>query len=85
MAQHLRASIATLPEEPDHYVLTFHGIPRRYIETGDPYRRQCEHTAALLADAMHWADSEWRVGFQSRVGPEQWLRLGHHCRQPALS
>ena len=62
-----------LNEAPDKFVITFHGIPNRYIQTGDPYREQCEHTARLLAEAMGWRDDEWLICFQSRFGPEAWL------------
>ncbi len=74
MRAHLQAEIASLAEPPDLFVLSFHGIPRRYIETGDPYRGQCERTADLLAAAMGWRADEWTLAFQSRFGPEDWLR-----------
>lgn len=73
MKQHLLETIASLPKQPDKYVITFHGIPNRYIQTGDPYRQQCERTAHLLAEAMGWREDEWLIGFQSRFGPEKWL------------
>ncbi len=58
---------------PDRYLITFHGIPARYVDEGDPYRRQCETTARLLADALELKDQEWVLGFQSRFGKEAWL------------
>lgn len=70
---HLTQQIAQLPYRPDKIVLSFHGIPNRYIQTGDPYRIQCERTAQLLARAMNWSDGDWLVSFQSRFGPEKWL------------
>jgi protoporphyrin/coproporphyrin ferrochelatase len=73
MCQHLRQTIAVLPAPPDKYVISFHGIPARYIQTGDPYRQQCEHTAQLLAQAMGWHAENWMLCFQSRFGPEAWL------------
>ncbi len=73
MQAHLNDVIDSLPAEPDKYLLTFHGIPNRYIVTGDPYRQQCEHTAKLLAAAMGWRDEQWTISFQSRFGPEAWL------------
>ena len=69
----LQAEIAALDAPPDITLLTFHGIPARYVRTGDPYRAQCEETARLLADAMGWREDQWRIGFQSRFGPENWL------------
>ena len=74
LTAHLRAQVAALDEPPDKFVITFHGIPRRYVETGDPYRDQCEITARLLAEAMGWRDDEWLLCFQSRFGPEDWLQ-----------
>lgn len=73
MKQHLEETLTTLPEAPDKFVITFHGIPRRYTETGDPYRQQCEHTAQLLASALGWTPDQWCISFQSRFGPEHWL------------
>jgi protoporphyrin/coproporphyrin ferrochelatase len=54
-------------------VLSFHGIPQRYADTGDPYPAQCAQTAQLLAAAMGWSDAEWTLSYQSRFGPEAWL------------
>lgn len=73
MANHLRNTIASMEAPPDVTILTFHGIPARYVRSGDPYRAQCEHTADLLAAAMGWTKDQWRIGFQSRFGPENWL------------
>ncbi len=73
MRDHLRAHLADLDAPPDKFILTFHGIPNRYIKTGDPYRAQCERTAALLAEAMGWRADDWLICFQSRFGPEKWL------------
>jgi ferrochelatase len=73
MRAHLQERISQLEEAPDKFVITFHGIPKRYIDTGDPYRQQCERTAFLLAQAMGWHAEEWVLCFQSRFGPEKWL------------
>ncbi len=73
MRRHLIAQIEAMDAPPDVTILTFHGIPNRYVQTGDPYRAQCEETARLLAAAMGWDDSQWRLSFQSRFGPERWL------------
>jgi protoporphyrin/coproporphyrin ferrochelatase len=74
MRQHLQAEIATRPQQSDKFIITFHGIPNRYIQTGDPYRQQCEQTASLLAESMGWRDEEWTLSFQSQFGPEKWLQ-----------
>ncbi|MGH8704005.1 MAG: ferrochelatase [Burkholderiales bacterium] len=59
--------------EPDVLVMSFHGLPRRAIERGDPYFRQCMNTAELLAQALRLEQERYRVGFQSRFGPAQWI------------
>lgn len=60
--------------EPDVLVMSFHGLPLREIERGDPYLRQCMHTAQLLARALGLAKERFRVGFQSRFGAAAWIR-----------
>jgi protoporphyrin/coproporphyrin ferrochelatase len=71
----LRRRITSAIDEarPDHFVLTFHGLPERYITSGDPYRAHCEQTVAALAGAMSWGDRDYTVAYQSRFGPERWI------------
>ncbi len=73
LKQSVAEAVARLRWTPDRYLITFHGIPQRYVDEGDPYRRQCEETARLLATALGLADDEWTNGFQSRFGKEPWL------------
>ncbi|MGZ5921886.1 MAG: ferrochelatase [Rhizomicrobium sp.] len=54
-------------------LLSAHGLPKRTIETGDPYQWQVEQTARALVDALGIKDLDWSVCYQSRVGPLQWL------------
>lgn len=56
-----------------HLLLSFHGIPRSYVEAGDPYRTQCETTARLLAEALALPATGWSLAFQSRFGKAPWL------------
>ena len=58
----------------DHYVFSFHGIPLRYVQAGDPYREHCERTANLLAKELGLARERWTQVYQSRFGREEWLR-----------
>ena len=60
--------------KPELLVMSFHGIPQEYVDDGDPYRGQCEETARLLANALELDDSMWKLTFQSRLGPKQWLQ-----------
>ena len=55
-------------------LMSFHGIPRRNVELGDPYRAQCETTARLLAQRLGLQAQEWSLSFQSRLGRAEWLQ-----------
>jgi ferrochelatase len=55
-------------------LMSFHGIPRRNVERGDPYLAQCEITAKLLAQSLDLKTNEWSIAFQSRLGRAQWLQ-----------
>jgi ferrochelatase len=57
-----------------HLLISFHGIPERYCQQGDPYFRRCQGTARLLADELLLREGEWSVSFQSRFGPADWLQ-----------
>ncbi|RCS29614.1 ferrochelatase [Rhodanobacter denitrificans] len=54
-------------------LLSFHGIPERYVRLGDPYADQCRRTAQLLRERLQLGEHEMVVSFQSRVGRERWL------------
>ncbi|MES1939172.1 ferrochelatase [Salinisphaera sp. T5B8] len=58
----------------DRLVMSFHGIPKRYVKNGDPYPRDCGITAQLLATELGLTRSEYKVCFQSRFGREPWLQ-----------
>ena len=59
---------------PDRLLFSFHGLPRRYLDAGDPYHCECRKTARLVAERLGLDDGTWLVAFQSRVGREEWLR-----------
>ena len=54
--------------------MSFHGIPKRSVERGDPYERECLETAALLAARLGLNKEDWMVTFQSRFGRAEWLQ-----------
>ena len=58
----------------DKLLLSFHGIPQRYVEAGDPYFRQCQATTQLLRARLGLDESQLVLSFQSRVGREPWLQ-----------
>jgi len=66
----LTRQLAALDFEPDRVLLTFHGMPQRTLELGDPYHCHCRKTARLLSDALQ---REVDVSFQSRFGRAKWL------------
>ena len=66
----VEASLATLDFEPQAIVASFHGMPQRTLELGDPYHCHCQKTARLLGDAL---GREMIVAFQSRFGRAKWL------------
>ncbi len=59
---------------PDRLVMSFHGMPKRAIEKGDPYADQCRRTAELVAAQLGLRDDAWQITFQSRFGAAEWLQ-----------
>lgn len=59
---------------PDHIVFSFHGIPKRYAELGDPYPQHCEATTRAFAEAFGWPMERMTMSYQSLFGREEWLR-----------
>lgn len=57
----------------DHLLVSFHSIPRHYVEAGDPYFCQCQKTARLLKERLSLEDATCSVSFQSRLGRQPWL------------
>jgi ferrochelatase len=57
----------------ERLLLSFHGLPERYVQSGDPYRDQCLATARLLRERLGMTEQTLNVVFQSRVGRERWL------------
>jgi ferrochelatase len=55
-------------------VMSFHGLPERYLKNGDPYHCQCHASARLVAEKLQIPDDAWQVVFQSRFGREEWLK-----------
>lgn len=72
-ARSLKASIANLASPPERVILSFHGVPERFLTEGDPYHCHCLKTARLLREAMGWPEKYAPVAFQSRFGREKWL------------
>jgi ferrochelatase len=74
MAAVVRDDLATLGWEPEHFLLSFHGIPQKYAQRGDPYATHCVRTARLLVEELGWPRDKWTRTFQSRFGRDPWLK-----------
>jgi ferrochelatase len=59
---------------PNRLVLSFHGLPRRTLDRGDPYHCHCQKTARLLATELGLKPEQYTVTFQSRFGRGEWLK-----------
>ncbi len=59
---------------PDKLVMSFHGVPQRTLQLGDPYHCECLKTARLLAERLQLQPEQWTLTFQSRFGKAQWLQ-----------
>ena len=70
----IREEQAKLAWRPDHYILSFHGIPVRYSKAGDPYATHVKRTTKALVARLGWRRGEWTQSFQSLFGREMWLK-----------
>lgn len=70
LKESIETGLAALDFTPDAILASFHGMPVRTLDLGDPYYRQCQKTARLLADAL---GREVTISFQSRFGRARWL------------
>jgi ferrochelatase len=74
LAKSLTDGIAKLPFEPELVLASFHGLPREYLNKGDPYHCQCQKTVRLLREKLGWPKEKLRIVFQSRFGRAEWLQ-----------
>jgi len=74
LAVSIEADLRRLPFEPELILASFHGIPKSYVEDGDPYPTHCAATVRLLQQRMKLDDSNLMLTFQSRFGRAEWLR-----------
>jgi ferrochelatase len=70
----IREELARLSWQPDYHLLSFHGIPIRYAQAGDPYATHVQRTTAGLIERLGWPDDRWARTFQSLFGREEWLK-----------
>jgi len=74
LAQSIENAYETAEAKPDMLVCSYHGVPERYLREGDPYHCQCQKTTRLLKERLGWDDTQIKTTFQSRFGPEEWLK-----------
>ncbi|MEO1553767.1 MAG: ferrochelatase [Pseudomonadota bacterium] len=74
LANSIQNHIAGLDFTPDKVLMSYHGIPRSYLDKGDPYHCHCHKTTRLVAEKLGWTDGVAMTTFQSRFGPTEWLK-----------
>ena len=68
----LEKKLSELNWEPDTIVASYHGIPKKYFDKGDPYHCYCQKTTRLLSE--QFKQIPIKTTFQSRFGPQEWLQ-----------
>jgi ferrochelatase len=74
LAASIDAHLAQLPFKPELIVASFHGMPKEYVDKGDPYRAQCIATTEALRRRLGLDEQKLRLTFQSRFGNAEWLQ-----------
>ena len=74
LALSIENAYAGLKKRPDVLICSYHGVPKRYLLEGDPYHCHCQKTTRLLRERLNWSNEEIITTFQSRFGPEEWLK-----------
>ena len=74
LVANFRDDVAGLGWEPEHVVVSFHGIPQTYAQKGDPYATHVVRTTQALVKRLGWPRSYWTQTYQSRFGKSPWLK-----------
>ncbi len=74
LAANFRDDVTRLGWEPEHVVISFHGIPQSYARKGDPYATHVVRTTQALVKRLGWPRSYWTQTYQSRFGKSPWLK-----------
>ena len=74
LANSIQQHLQGLDQSPDYLLTSFHGLPKRYLQQGDPYSCFCAKTSRLLRERLGWDEARWQMTFQSRFGGEKWLQ-----------
>ena len=73
LASSLQAELKALTFQPDMILASYHGMPKQYVDKGDPYEAQCVRTTELLRAHLGFDDKKLMMTFQSRFGRAKWL------------
>jgi protoporphyrin/coproporphyrin ferrochelatase len=60
--------------EDHHLLFSFHGLPQKFVDKGDPYAEECQKTVAHIVNNLKLSPSQWSSAYQSRFGYNQWLK-----------
>lgn len=74
LAKSVETAYAAMDSKPDVLVASYHGLPKEYLDRGDPYHCTCHKTTRLLRERLGWAPDLIETTFQSRFGPKEWLQ-----------
>ncbi|MGR3709978.1 MAG: ferrochelatase [Alterinioella nitratireducens] len=74
LAGSVERAYAAMETRPDVLVASYHGMPERYLMQGDPYHCQCQKVTRLLREKLGWDKNSIVTSFQSKFGPEEWLK-----------
>jgi protoporphyrin/coproporphyrin ferrochelatase len=74
LASSLKAELKGLSFEPDVILASYHGMPKEYVDKGDPYESQCIRTTQLLRQQLGFDENKLMMSFQSRFGRGKWLQ-----------
>ena len=68
----IKKKVSKINWRPDLILASYHGIPKKYFDKGDPYQCYCQKTSRLLSES--YTDLKIKTTFQSRFGPQEWLQ-----------
>tara|TARA_B100000683_G_scaffold83597_1_gene82503 strand:- start:41 stop:1042 length:1002 start_codon:yes stop_codon:yes gene_type:complete len=72
LAKSIKKKLSIINWKPDLILASYHGIPKKYFDKGDPYQCYCQKTSRLLSES--YTDIKIMTTFQSRFGPQEWLQ-----------
>ena len=71
LVKSIKETMQTIKWKPDLIISSYHGIPKKYFDKGDPYHCYCHKTTRLMKEKFNLIDIQ--TTFQSRFGPQEWL------------